>query len=105
MDTAQDRGIRLIAHGLRFYGPVPAAELLTRLVGLMSEGEAWETIAEAQRIGMIEPVRTAMDNAVPGGVAPEQREWRLVRGYDLGWLNVRPQTCFVSAPAGQQGQS
>ena len=84
MDTAQERGIRLIAHGLEFYGSASGAELMTRLIGLMSEGEAWKTIAEAERIGMIEPVEALVEPRTP-----EQVEWRLVKGYDTSRLEMR----------------
>ena len=92
--------LRLIAHGLRFYGKASSAELINRLIGSLSRKESWEVIAEAERIGMIEPAGPFVEN-----MPPEVKMWRLVEGYDLGWLDMRPQTHFVASPAGRQGSA
>ncbi len=80
---AHREGMRLIAQGLQYYGPVSAAEIMTRLIGLFSEKEAWDVIAEAEKIGMIERAEMIFE-----GAAPEEQEWRLVKGFDVEQLEI-----------------
>ncbi len=83
MDPARFEGLKLIGHGLQFYGIVAAAEIMTKLMGFLSEEEAWDVIAEAERIGMIE--RAEMVFEAP---EPKYQEWRLVNGFDLKRLGM-----------------
>ncbi len=83
MNPAWRDDLRLIANILQYCGSAPLEELITRIVGSLSEKEAWDVIAEAKRIGMIEPVETPMEPIIPEG-----REWRLVRGFDMTQLGM-----------------
>ncbi len=83
MDPMRLEGLRLIAHGLQFYGSASAAELMTRLIGFLSEKEAWDVIAEAERIGII-----ARDEMVFEPTNPKEQEWRFVEGFDLKRLEM-----------------
>ena len=75
--------LRFIARGLELYGTVPSAEFITRLMGPLSEKDAWDVIAEAERIGMIEHA-----DMIIGAATPEEQEWRLVRGFDMKKLEM-----------------
>ena len=83
MNPARQEGLFVVAKGLKIYGPLPAAELITHIVGALTEKEAWDVIAEAERIGMIE--RTEM---VFRPATPEGQEWRLVEGFDVKKLEI-----------------
>ena len=83
MNPAQREGMRLIANGLQYYGSASAAELMTRLKGSLSEKEAWEVIAESERIGMIEH-----DEMIVEPTTQREQEWRLVKGFDVEQLEI-----------------
>ncbi len=83
MNPAKHNGLLVIARGLKIYGPLPAADLITHIVGKLTEEEAWDVLAEAERIGMIE--RAAMVFESP---TREAREWRLVEGFDMKKLEL-----------------
>ena len=82
MNPAQVEGMRLVARVLRYCGPSPAAELVTRLMGSRSEEDAWDVIEVAENIGMIEPAEMIVE--------PRSRieEWRLVEGFDAGRVEM-----------------
>ena len=83
MNAPQRDGLRLIAHGLQYYRSVSSGELMARLVGPLSREEAWDVIAEAQKMGMIEPIDTP---ARP--IARHEQKWSLVRGFDASVLET-----------------
>ena len=83
MDPARQDALRVIARGLSIYGPLPATELVTHIVGKLTEEEAWDVVAEAERIGMIEHADMIFRAATPKG-----QEWRLVEGFDVERLEL-----------------
>ncbi len=83
MNPAKHNGLLVVARGLEIYGPLPAAELITHIVGKLTEKEAWDVIAEAERIGMIE-----RDEMVFEPLTPFDQEWRLVEGFDVKKLEI-----------------
>ena len=83
MNPARQEGLFVVAKGLKIFGPLPATELITHLVGALTEKEAWDVIAEAEKIGMIE--RTEM---VFKAATPEGQEWRLVEGFDVEQIEL-----------------
>ncbi len=83
MNTARQDGLLVIERGLRLYGPLPAAELITYIVGRLTMEEAWDVFAEAERIGMIE-----RDEGIFGTTTREGQEWRLVKGFDVKQLEI-----------------
>ncbi len=83
MNTARREALRLIAYGLQFYGSVSGGELMTRLIGLLSEKEAWGIIAEAERMGMIEHAEMIFESS-----DPRAQEWRLVKGFNVERLEI-----------------
>ncbi len=83
MNPAWRDDLRLIANILQYCGSAPSAEIITRIVGSLSEKEAWDVIAEAKRIGMIEPVEVPVEPTIHEGM-----EWRLVRGFDMTQLEI-----------------
>ena len=83
MDPKRQDALLVIARGLSFYGPMPAAEFITHLVGDLTEEEAWDVVAEAGRIGMIERA-----DMVFKATSPEGQEWRLVEGFDMKKLEM-----------------
>ena len=83
MNPERQDGLLVIARGLKIYGPLPATDLITHIVGDLTEEEAWDVLAEAERIGMIE--RAAMVFESP---TREAREWRLVEGFDMKKLEL-----------------
>ncbi len=83
MNPAKHNGLLVVARGLEIYGSLPAAELITHIVGKLTEEEAWDVIAEAERIGMIE-----RDETVFKALTPLNQEWRLVKGFDTKKLEL-----------------
>ena len=83
MNPAKHDGLLVVARGLEIYGSLPAADLITYLVGELTEKEAWDVIAEAERIGMIEHADMVFESATPEG-----QEWRLVEGFDVKKLEI-----------------
>ena len=83
MNPARQDGLLVIARGLEIYGSLPAAELITHIVGDLTEEEAWDVLAEAERIGMIERAERLLESATRAG-----REWRLVEGFDVKKLGI-----------------
>ncbi len=83
MDPKRQDALLVIARGLSFYGPLPATELVTHIVGTLTEEEAWDVVAEAERIGMIE-----RDEGIFGTTTREGQEWRLVEGFDIKKLEI-----------------
>ena len=83
MDLARQDALRVIARGLSIYGPLPATELVTHIVGDLTEEEAWDVVAEAGRIGMIEHADMVFKAATPKG-----QKWRLVEGFDMKKLEM-----------------
>jgi len=83
MDEARREGLRIIANGLRFYGSAPSYERARRLMGVLSELDAWETIDEAERIGLIEP------DEMPVSPTRLSKRWRLAKGFDMARLGIR----------------
>ncbi len=83
MNAAQQRGMLVIVRGLRLYGSVPSAEIITRLIGPLSEKEIWDLIAEAEKIGVIEHADMVVE-----AITPREQEWRLVKGFDVKQLEI-----------------
>ena len=83
MDASMRDGLRLIARGLQVYGTVHSSEFVTRLLGERTGKEALDVVAEAERIGMIEP-----DGEIFEARALEQKRWRLVKGFDVEALGA-----------------
>ncbi len=83
MNPARQEGLFVVAKGLKIYGPLPANELITHLVGALTEKEAWDVIAEAERIGMIERAEMVFKVTTPGG-----QKWRLVEGFDVEQIEL-----------------
>ena len=83
MDPVRLDGLKLIWNGLHFYGDVQAAEIMTKLTESLSEKEAWDVIAEAERIGMIEHAEMVFE-----AQTPKEQEWRLVEGFDPKRLDM-----------------
>ena len=83
MNSAMHIELQVVARGLEIFGPLPAAELITHLVGELTEKEAWDVIVEAERIGMIE-----RDEMVFEPLTPSEQEWRLVKGFDVKKLEI-----------------
>ena len=83
MNTARQDGLLVIERGLRLYGPLPAALLITYIVGRLTREEAWDVFAEAERIGMIE-----RDEGIFGTTTRGGQEWRLVEGFDVKKLEI-----------------
>ncbi len=83
MNPARQEGLFVVAKGLKIYGSLPAAELITHIVGALTEEEAWDVIAEAERIGMIEHADMVFRPATPLG-----QKWRLVEGFDVEQIEL-----------------
>ena len=83
MNTARRESLRLIAYGLKFYETASAGELITRLIGLVSEKEAWDLIDEAKRIGMIERVDMVLEPPTRN-----EQEWRLIKSFNVERLEI-----------------
>ncbi len=85
MDPKRQDAMRFIARGLGIYGSLPATELVTRIMGDLTGGEeeAWDVVAEGERIGMIERVDMVFRAVMPNG-----QEWRLVEGFDMKKLEM-----------------
>ena len=83
MNPEKHDGLLVIARGLEIYGPLPAADLITHIVGDLTEKEAWDVLAEAERIGMIERAKMVFESPTP-----EAKEWRLVKGFDVKKLEL-----------------
>ncbi len=85
MNPERQDAMRFIARGLGIYGPLPATELVTRIMGDLTGGEeeAWDVVAEAGRIGMIEHADMVFKAATPKG-----QKWRLVEGFDMKKLEM-----------------
>ncbi len=56
---------------------------MTRLVGKLTGEEAWDAIAAAERIGIIERTEMVFESTMPEG-----QEWRLVEGFDVKDLEM-----------------
>ncbi len=83
MNTARQDGLLFIERGLRIHDSLPAALLITYIVGRLTREEAWDVLAEAERIGMIE-----RDEGIFGTTTREGQEWRLVEGFDTKKLEI-----------------
>ncbi len=83
MNAAQQKGMLDIVRGLRLYGSVPSAEIITRLIGPLSEKEIWDLIAEAEKIGVIERAEMIVE-----AITPREQEWRLVEGFNEEQLEI-----------------
>ena len=69
--------------GDRIHDSLPAALLITYIVGRLTREEAWDVLAEAERIGMIERAETVFEPFTREG-----QEWRLVKGFDVKQLEI-----------------